>query len=79
MKLEVLNVDDWPLVHEKQGVSHKTNSNTETSYIVSGAGEISTLEGEKITFAQGDLITVMPDTECTWNITEAIDRHYYNG
>jgi len=79
MKLEVLNVDHWPLVHEPEGVVHRSTKNSETSYIVSGSGEISTPAGESVSFVEGDLITVMPDTQCTWNITEAIERHYYNG
>jgi len=79
MKLEVLNVDDWPLATEPVGVTERTVVHTETSYIVSGSGEITTADGDHIAFAEGDLVTVMPDTACTWNITEAIERHYSNG
>ena len=79
MKLEVLNVDDWPLVREPPGTSDRSYLHTETSYIVEGTGQIEVSGGETVRISEGDLVTVMPHTQCTWNITEAIERHYYKG
>lgn len=79
MKLDVLGVEDWPLVVEPAGRVVRHCPTTETSYIASGAGEISVRGEEPVPFAAGDLVTVMPDTECAWDITEEIERHYYKG
>ena len=79
MKLEVLGVEDWPLVVEPAGLVVRHCPSTETSYIAGGAGEITVRGEEPVRFAAGDLVTVMPDTECTWDITEEIERHYYKG
>ena len=79
MKLEVLGVDDWAVASEPVGTTERHADVTETSFILSGAGEI-TVKGEApVSFAAGDLVTVMPQTLCVWNITEAIERHYYKG
>ncbi len=79
MKLEVLGVDDWPIVTEPVGTTERYNESTETSLIASGSGEIIVKNEDPVTFAAGDLLTVMPHTRCVWNITEAIERHYYKG
>ena len=79
MKLDVLGAEDWPLVVEPVGRMVRYCPATETSYIADGAGEISVQGEEPVRFCAGDLVTVMPDTECAWNITEEIQRHYYKG
>ena len=79
MKLEVMQVEDWPCVREPTSVNPRQYQDTETSYIVEGAGEIELPDGTRVKFSEGDLITVMPDTECVWHITEAIERHYAKG
>ncbi len=79
MKLEVLGVEVWPLTHHPVARWDRYLQQTETSYIVSGAGEIRVQNEDPVQFTAGDLITVMPDTECVWHITEAIERHYKKG
>ncbi len=75
MKLEILNVDDWPVETLVCGAMSRSNRGTEMHYIIEGAGEITTNNGDHITFAAGDMVTVMPDTTCTWNITESVEKH----
>ena len=79
MKLEVLNVDDWPILSEPVGEVKRHCERTETSYILEGAGNIVADGKVAVPFQAGDLVTVMPETQCVWNITEAIQRHYSNG
>ncbi len=79
MKLEVLGVDDWPVSHHSPSLWNRYIEQTEMSYILSGAGEIHVQDEPAVSFIAGDLITVMPDTTCIWNITEAIERHYKTG
>ena len=79
MKLEVLNVDDWPLINEAVGEIVRHCAETETSFVIDGTGRVEVEDGEPVSFSAGDLVTVLPDTRCTWHITEAIERHYYKG
>ena len=79
MKLEVLNVDDWPVMREAVGQVKRHYPQTELSYIVEGGGSITADGAAPVYFGPGDLVTVMPQTQCVWNITEAIERHYSNG
>ena len=79
MKLEVLGAEDWPLVTDGVGTETRDYPTTETSYILEGHAEIR-VDGEgDISIGPGDLVTVMPQTHCVWNITKAIQRHYSIG
>lgn len=79
MKLEVLGVDDWPVAREAVGTSERNYQQSETSYILEGSGKIEIQGDQPVSFSAGDLVTVMPETCCVWNITEAIERHYSKG
>lgn len=75
MKLEVLGAEDWPLVVDSIGTVERTINNTETSYILDGEAQI-VVQGElPIIIKEGDLLTIMPHTQCVWTITKAIHRH----
>ncbi len=76
LKLEVLGVDDWPVSNEPVSVQEKTYAHTETTFILRGRAEIATQDGETVAIARGDLVTFLPETRCTWRITEAIQRHH---
>lgn len=79
MKLEVLQVEDWPLLADAPGNYQYECQTTETSYIVAGSATVE-VEGEPaVEIVEGDLVTVMPETRCNWNITEAIERHCAKG
>ena len=77
MKLEVLYVDCWP-VKEAPGSYHRKTELCETSYIVEGEAQISTSDEPPVKVIAGDLVTIMPDTDCVWHITREIERHYTN-
>ncbi len=79
IKLEVLNVDDWALISEPVGVTERQYKNTETSYIIEGAGKIEVKGGEDVFFIEGDLLTILPDTTCIWNVTETTERNCKQG
>ena len=72
-------MDDWSVIREAPGDSERHYPATETSYIARGCGHILVDGEEPQSFCTGDLITVLPDTLCVWNITEAIERYYSKG
>ncbi len=77
MKLEVLGVVDWRVCSEAVSVEERFYARTETTYIISGRAGITTADGESVIIGPCDLVTFMPDARCTWNITEAMERHYF--
>ena len=79
MKLEIMGVDDWQTERWEPGVHFEFCSIVQTNHIACGCGSISVADEGEYDFDEGDLITVMPETECQWNITEAIERFYKNG
>ena len=79
MKLEVLGVEDWPVCSEAVSVAERLYARTETTYIVQGCAEITPQGGETVVINPGDLVTFMPESRCTWKITEAMERHYCAG
>lgn len=79
MKLEVLSVEDWPLQSDPVGRSERNYSRTETSFVIAGEGLLQEPGEKAVPVGAGDLVTIMPDTICTWTITKAIERHYSKG
>jgi hypothetical protein len=79
MKLEVLYVEEWPVAIDSVGSSAHVYPITETSYILEGEGEIEAIGEDAVLVGAGDLVTILPDTTCTWTITKEIQRHYSKG
>ena len=79
MKLEIMGVDDWPSECWQPGIHYEFCSLVQTNHIAYGRGSIIVVDEGEYEFDEGDLIVVMPETECQWNITEAIERFYKNG
>ena len=75
MKLEIMGAEDWPLLSHAQGSYQHTVNATETSYIVNGSATIVCGNSAPTAVNEGDLLTIMPDTQCVWTITKAIQRH----
>ena len=79
MKLEVLNVDDWPILQHEAGRFETREERTETSLIVEGEAEIQVDGEQPVVIREGDLVTILPGTRCSWHITKAIKRHHSLG
>ena len=68
MKLEILNVEDWPVIHKPVGMHPSPVTIRETYYIEEGEAEI-TVDGEEpIRASRGDLLTIMPGKDCIWHV-----------
>jgi uncharacterized cupin superfamily protein len=75
MKLEIMGAEEWPLLIHAPGTYQHCVSATESSYIVEGNATVVSGNALPVTVSEGDLLTIMPDTECVWTITKAIHRH----
>jgi len=79
MKLEVLNVDDWPILQHEPGQFETCEERTETSLILEGEAHIQVDGEQPVMIQDGDLVTILPGTPCSWHITKAIKRHHLLG
>ena len=79
MKLEILGVEGWPIIHHEIGQLAHTAAQTETSFIISGEAEVVVDGRDSVTVGESDLVTILPGTSCRWHITKAITRHHSLG
>lgn len=79
MKLEVMGVYDWSIWSKEVSNFPWTYNKTETCYILRGRFTVTPDGGERQEFKRGDLIIFPEGLSCTWDITEAVEKHYQMG
>lgn len=75
-KLEVLGVEQWPLWKKEPATFAWTYDTPETCYILRGRFSVTPDGGTPMHFKRGDLISFPAGLSCTWEITEAVEKHY---
>lgn len=76
MKLDVLNVEDWPLWTKEVSTFPWTYESTEICYILEGEAIVTPQEGEPVTLRAHDLVNFSAGLQCTWQVIEPISKHY---
>ncbi len=76
-KLEVLNVDAWPLKKFPVGEHFQHHKLSEKCYIVAGKVKLVAEDQKSLTAWQGDLFIISADSKVRWCVIEAIEYHYY--
>jgi uncharacterized cupin superfamily protein len=78
-KLKSLGVGTWPIW--KKGVSSFgwSYDDMETCYILEGRAKVKADGGDVVEFGVGDLVTFPKGLRCTWNIQQAVKKHYRIG
>ncbi len=73
---EIKQAESWPTW--SRGVSEFpwSYSDTETCLILKGKGEVVSEDGSKVTFGAGDWVVFPQGLNCTWKITEDIEKKY---
>lgn len=75
-KLEVLGVEQWPIWRKEPSTFDWHYDQPETCYILRGRFRVKPVGGEPRAFSRGDLITFPAGMRCTWEIVEAVEKHY---
>lgn len=78
-KLEVLGVYDWPIWKKEIARFAWHYSEAETCYILQGRAIITPEQGDPVEIQRGDLVSFPSGLRCTWDILEAIEKHYEIG
>jgi len=75
-KLIEMEVFDWPIWEKEASTFPWTYDMQEICYILEGEVTVTPENGEPVTFKAGDLVTFEQGLNCTWEIHQAVRKHY---
>ena len=75
-KLEVMGVYDWPVWSKEVSTFPWTYDKNEVCYLLEGAATITPQHGAAVNITEGDLVTFPKGMSCTWQIHQAVSKHY---
>lgn len=79
MKLDVIGVYDWPIWNKEPSTFPWTYDQKETCYLLEGEAVVTPAGGTPVTIVEGDLVTFPAGMSCTWEIRQAVSKHYRFG
>lgn len=71
-----LEVSDWPIWSHGEATFPWTYDAEETCYILEGEVTVTPAGGEPVRIGKGDMVTFPAGMSCTWEIHQAIRKHY---
>lgn len=75
-KLDAMDVDVWPIWEKEVSIFPWTYDQEEVCYLLEGEAIVTPENGNPITIQRGDLVCFPAGLSCTWEITEAVEKHY---
>lgn len=75
-KLDVIGVYDWPVWSREASTFPWTYDRRETCYLLEGEVIVTPDGGQPVTLVAGDLVTFPAGLSCTWEIRQAVRKHY---
>lgn len=79
MKLDVIGVYDWPIWNKEPSTFPWTYDQKETCYLLEGEAVVTPDGGTPVTIVESDLVTFPAGMSCTWEIRQAVSKHYRFG
>ncbi len=77
-RLKALNVSSWPIWTKEPSTFEWHYDDQETCYFLEGDVVVTTSDGD-VTMRQGDLATFPKGLDCTWQVKQAVRKHYRFG
>lgn len=78
-RLEQLAVTRWPVWSHQEASFPWHYDETETSYLLEGEVIVTPADGVPVRIGKGDLVTFAAGLSCTWEIRQAVRKHYRFG
>jgi uncharacterized protein len=75
-KLDSMSVSKWPTWQKEVSSFPWTFPEQEIAYILEGECVVTTCCGNIVTFGKGDLVTFPAGTKITWEVKQALHKHY---
>lgn len=76
---EIKEAKSWPVWEKEVSEFPWEYGEDEVFLVVEGKATVTTEDGEKVTLCKGDYVKMPRGLKCTWNIEEAIKKHYNFG
>ncbi len=76
-QLNALGVKDWPTWSKEVSIFPWQYDAKEVAYVLEGEVTVTADSGEKITFGAGDLVSFEKGLSCTWEVKQALKKHYH--
>ena len=76
---EIDKVREWGIWEKEVSEFDWYYDEKETCYILEGEAEVADLNGNKIRFKKGDMVSFEQGLTCVWKITSPIRKHYRFG
>ena len=77
--LQARGVFDWPIWTKEASTFPWTYDASETCYLLEGDVVVTPDGGEPVEIKKGDLVTFPAGMSCTWEIRQAVRKHYTFG
>jgi uncharacterized cupin superfamily protein len=78
-RLQELGVFQWPIWTKEVSEFPWSYDESETCYFLEGNVTVTPDGGSPVQMGKGDLVTFPAGMACTWNITQAVRKHYSFG
>ena len=75
-QLKEMGLFDWPIWEKEVSRFDWHYDNIEECYLLEGCVIVETEDGKSVGFAKGDFVTFPKGLSCTWDIKEAVKKHY---
>ena len=78
-RLNALGVRGWPIWTKEPSTFPWTYDEPETCYFLGGDVVVTPSGGEPVRIGKGDLVSFPAGMSCTWEVREAVRKHYRFG
>ena len=75
-QLEALGVRNWPIWTKEVSTFPWTYDSSETCLFLEGDVIVTPEDGQPVKMGKGDLVTFPQGMSCTWEIRQAVRKHY---
>ena len=76
-ELEGQGVLDWPIWEKEVSRFDWHYDSEETCYLLEGQVEVTTPDGQAVTFGAGDMVRFPEGLSCTWDISVPVKKHFH--
>ena len=76
-ELEEQDVYEWPIWEKEVSRFDWHYDSEETCYLLEGRVEVTTPDGQAVTFGAGDMVRFPAGLSCTWDISVPVRKHFH--
>ncbi len=75
-QLKKIGVFGWPIWEKEVSRFPWAYDSIEECFFLEGKVTVETKDGKSVSFGKGDFVSFPKGLSCTWNIKEAVRKHY---